>query len=116
MMSVSEYIEKHDDKSNLVYYKNIITGYECWREYDENNNEIHWKTSDDRESWYIYDENDNLIYWKYYSSGYKGWYKYDENDNKIKITEQEYKEVEFRKKEKEYLNRTKVSRFELMDI
>ncbi|KKK88838.1 hypothetical protein LCGC14_2739130 [marine sediment metagenome] len=44
------------------------------------------------------------------------WYKYNKNNEKINITEQEYKEIEFKKKEKEYNSRTKCSRFEIMDI
>ncbi len=44
------------------------------------------------------------------------WYGYDENNNEIDITEEILKEIEFRKQEKECLNRTKVSRFELMEI
>ena len=62
-----------------------------------------------------YDENNNVIYRKF-SSGYEDWYKWDKWDNNTKITEKEYKEIEFRKKEKEYLSRTKRSRFEIMDI
>ena len=37
-------------------------------------------------------------------------------DHWTKITEKEYKEIEFQKKEKEYLSREKISRFELMEI
>ena len=61
-----------------------------------------------------YNENNNLIYFKD-SNGLEYWYKYDKN-GRIKITEKEYKEIEFRKKEKEYNSRTKCSRFELIDI
>ena len=62
-----------------------------------------------------YDENNNLIYYTS-SFGYEHWLKYGENNRRIEITEQEYKEIEFRKKEKEYNSRTKCSRFELIDI
>ncbi len=65
-----------------------------WREYDKNNNEIHYKNS----------------------KGEEYWYKYNKFGNRIKITEKEYKEIEFRKKEKEYNSRTKCSRFEIMEI
>ena len=34
---------------------------EEWKEYDENNNEIHHKNSDGFEYWNEYDENNNLI-------------------------------------------------------
>ena len=87
-------IKKYDDKGNLIYCKYPTSG--C-------------------ESIYKYDENNNLIYWKHANED-EFWREYDENSNEIEITEQEYKEIEFRKKEKEYLSRTKCSRFELMDI
>ncbi len=85
-------IREYDDKDNLIYWKNS-NGSECWQEFDENNNKIYHKDS----------------------GGWEYWYKWD-NEKQIIITEQEYKEIEFRKKEKEYLNRTKCSRFELIDI
>ncbi len=63
-----------------------------------------------------FDENNNLIYFKN-SSGYEFWQKFDENNiYAIEITEKEFNEIEFRKQEKEYLSRKKVSRFELIDI
>ncbi len=62
-----------------------------------------------------YDENNNLIYFKD-TDNEEYWYKYDKNNNRIEITEKKYKNIEFRKKEKEYLSRTKCSRFELIDI
>ncbi len=86
-------IREYDKNNNLIHYKSS-NGYEYWREYDENNNEINYKNTDGKECWY----------------------KYDKNNNKIKITEQEYKEIEFRKQEKEYNSRTKCSRFEIMEI
>ena len=85
-------IKEFDDRNNLIYQKDS-DGREYWWEYDENNREIHYKS----------------IIWEV-------WQKYDENNNRIAITEQEYKEIEFRKKEKEYNSRTKCSRFELMEI
>ena len=45
-----------------------------------------------------YDKNNNLIYYKS-SYGNECWYKWENND-RIRITEKEYKEIEFRKKEK----------------
>ena len=105
-------IRKYDKNNNLIYSKGT-SGLECWYKYDENNNEIHYKGSDGYEYWYKYDENNNKIYCN--EGGNKFWFKW-ENNNRINITEKEYKEIEFRKQEKEYLNRTKCSRFELMDI
>ncbi len=89
---MSKIIKKYDKNDNLVYHKDS-SGDEYYREYDENNSLIHHKSSE----------------WEY-------WYKYDENNKRIIITEKEYKEIEFRKKEKEYNSRTKCSRFEIMEI
>ena len=85
-------MSEYDKNGNLLYYR-VDTGFECWREYDENDNEIHYRNN----------------------KGQEYWYKWNKN-KKIEITEKEFKEIEFRKKEKEYLSRTKCSRFELMDI
>ncbi len=89
---MNKVIEKFDDRGNLVYYKSPNDN-NVWREYDKNNNLIHYK----------------------HSNGWEDWYKW-ENNKPISITEQEYKYIEFRIKEKEYNSRTKCSRFELMDI
>ncbi len=70
---------------------------------------------DGYEEWYKYDENNNQVYCKN-SIGDKWWYKYNKYNEQITATEQEYNEIEFRKKEKEYLSRTKCSRFEIMEI
>ncbi len=86
-------IKKCDNRNNLIYIE-FISGYKLWREFDENNNLVYWKNS----------------------YGDENWWKYDKNNKRILITEKEYKEIEFRKKEKEYNSRTKCSRFELMDI
>ncbi len=86
-------IKKYDKNNNLIYI-GFISGYEIWRKYDENNNLIHWKNS----------------------YGDENWYKHSESGGQIEITEKEYKNIEFRKKEKEYNSRTKCSRFEIMEI
>ncbi len=91
---MNETIREYDKNNNLIRSK-YFDGYEIWSEYDENNNKIHYKDNDDFEEWYKYD---------------------NENNEKIKITKKEYKEIKFRKEEKEYLSREKVSRFEIMDI
>ncbi len=93
-MSFSRIIKrKYDDRGNLIYSKDSM-GFESWREYDENNRKIHWKHSD----------------------GSECWYKCDKNNHCTIIIEQEYKELKFRREEKEYNSRTKCSRFELMEI
>ncbi len=121
--------EKYDEKDNLT---------EC----DEKDNLIHFKT-DSFESWFNYDDKGRTIYYENYAKitgsmkvwsvyyknyryahynidGVEQWSKYDKNKktlfNEIEITKKEFKEVESRIKEKEYLSRGKCSRFELMDI
>ena len=114
-------IEEYDDGGNLIHYKPFSPYcYEKWFKYDENNNRIYYKRDTGikgiyYKSWHKYDEKNNIIHYKN-SNGYKNWYKYDKNGKITDITEKEFKEIEFRKKEKEYLSRTKVSRFELMEI
>ncbi len=92
--NISKGIKKYDDRGNLIYWKHFGDYiYEEWRKYDENNRKIYCN------------ENGNEF-----------WFKYDKRGRKWIITEKEFKEIEFRKKEKEYLSRTKCSRFEIMDI
>ena len=92
-----EPIEKFDENNNSIYYKNLYDSWEYWAKYDENNNLIYFKNSNGEEYWYKYNEKNSRIF-------------------KIKISEKEYKNIEFRKVEKEYNSRTKCSRFEIMDI
>ncbi len=91
---MSKTIRKYDKRDNLVYYR-YPDGLEIWWEFDENNNLIHTKDSEGLR---------------------EVWCKYDELNKRIKITEQEYKNIKYNKKIKEYNSRTKCSRFELMEI
>ena len=43
-------IKKYDENNNLIYIK-YSNNYESWREYDENNNEIYCKYSDGFKYW-----------------------------------------------------------------
>jgi len=70
-----------------VYFENGVKKYvhsidsdggESWREYDKNNNEIHYKSSDGFEYWSEYDKNNNEIHYKD-SDGYETWS--DDNPN-----------------------------------
>ena len=106
--------EKYDNKGRLIYWKNL-EGLEFWKEYDKNNHCIHFKDSNGLEYWQEFDENNNLIHYKS-SDDYEYWYRYNDSGEKIEITEKEYNDIEFRKKEKEYNSRTKCSRFEIMEI
>ncbi len=110
---MSKIIKEYDENKNLIYRKGS-DGYESWRKYDKNNNLIYCKWANGFEEWKKYDENNNRIHCKD-SNGFERWYKWEDH-NSINITKKEYKEIEFRKKEKEYNSRTKCSRFELMDI
>ncbi len=109
-------IKKYDENNNCIYYK-YSDNYEIWREYDENNNEIHCKNNYGEEAWKEYDKNNNLIHYKA-SNGGECWYKYNEyNKQTIIITEQEFKQIERDKeKRKLYFNNKKINRFSLMDI
>ncbi len=111
---MSDIIKEFDENNNLIYHKHS-DDREYWYKYDKNNNRINFKGSSGYESWQKFDENNRVIYYKN-SIRTEYWCKYDDNSNSIYITEQEYKNIEFRKKEKEYNSRTKCSRFELMDI
>jgi len=81
------------------------------KEYDKNNNLIHYKNSNGLEFWQEFDEKNNCIYYKD-SNGYEDWYKW-ENNKRVQITQQEFKQIE---RAKLYLNNKKCSRFEIMDI
>ena len=116
---MNKVITEYDKKGNRIYYKNSTTGYELWQEFDENNNRIHTKDSNNDEYWGKYDKNNNRIHYKN-TDGTEEWYRYDENDNSTEITEKEFKQIERNKINKEkqelYLNNKRSSRFRLMDI
>ena len=107
-------IKKYDENNNLIHHKRFDEYgffFEIWYEYDENNNRIYVKGSDGWECWAEYDENNNEIYYKN-TDGAENWVKYDNENNRIIITKQEFENIKI----KEYLSRTKCSRFELMEI
>ena len=68
-------IKEYDKNNNLIHFRDT-TGYESWYEYDKNNNVIHCRYSTGYESWYEYDTNNNVIHGRD-SYGYEDWY--DEN-------------------------------------
>ncbi len=63
----------------------------------------------------IIKQHDSLLHFKNLD-GSLYWYKYDKYGNCIKITEQEFEKIEYNIKIREYLSRTKCSRFELIEI
>ncbi len=108
------YKEEFDERGNLIYRK-YYSGSEWWKEYDKNNNLIHCKDSTG-EWWKEYNENNKQIHYKD-TYGDEFWYKYDESNKEIKITEQEFKQIERTKERRELLlNNKKINRFSLMDI
>ena len=73
-----------------VYFENGVKkythykdseGFEIWKEYDKNDNEIHSIDSDGYESWIEFDKNNNLIHYKN-SDGVESWS--DDNPNNPK--------------------------------
>ena len=68
-----------------VYFENGVKkytysidrqGFEIWREFDKNDNLIHYKTSNGFETWREFDSNNNVVHYKN-SDGYEYW----SNDN-----------------------------------
>ena len=87
-----EEISRYDDRGNLIHYKHS-DGFEYWREFDENNNRNYYKNS----------------------NGCELWFKWEDGE-RIEITQQEFKQIKRNKRQKEFLSREPVSRFELMEI
>ena len=103
-------VKEYDKNSNLIYYKN--NGLEFWYKYDENNNCIHCKDYNGYEYWREYDENNNCIHYKN-NEGDEYFYKWLDEE-KIKITKQEFEQIKIINNF--YLNNSKISRLELMDL
>lgn len=106
---MSKEIEKHDKKGNLIYRKES-NGLIYWWEYNENGHLIYVKNSFGREAWYRYDKKGKQTTAHYKDTdGIESWYKYDKYGEQINITKQVIKEIEF-------LKRTPISRFKLMEL
>lgn len=69
-----------DKRGNQIHYQDGT--YEEWREWDENNNLIHFKNSEGHEYWAEYDDDHNIIHFKD-ESGYEFYDKYDSHHNLI---------------------------------
>ena len=63
------FMTRNERGNRVVNHKNS-SGYEWWKEYDENGNMIHCKNSEGYEVWKEYDENGNETYYKN-SDGYE---------------------------------------------
>ena len=106
-------IKELDERGYLIYFKSSW-GAEHWFEYDKNNNIIYYKNSFGMKNWREYDKNNNLIHFKALK-GLEFWSKYDKNNKQIEISKKEFEQIK-RKKYREIVNNSKLSRFELMDI
>ena len=109
-------IKEYDNRGNLIYNR-ISEGIEYWWEYDKDNRNIYFRNSYGHENWKEYDKEYRFIHYKEVN-GEESWWKTNRNeDNKYyNITEKEFNEIKFRKREREFLNRKYISRFNLMDI
>lgn len=70
----------------IVKDKNNIFMYFC--EYDQYNNLIHYKNSDEYECFCTYDKNNSLLSFKD-SDGYEYFYEYDDKGNRIHFIDSE---------------------------
>lgn len=104
-------VKRYDEKGNLIHFKAGTS--ESWYEYDDKGRTIYYenyaKITGPMKVWSIYYK--NYRYAHYNINGVEQWCKYDKNKgvlfSEIKITKKEYKEIESRMKEKEYLSREK---------
>jgi len=105
----------YDNHGNLLHYK-YTNGYEDWYIYDEKSRRIYTKCSNGFERWEEYYDEFNLGYLRD-NNGKERWFKYTEGYSwGDKISQKEFEWIKFKKKEKEFNSREKVSRFRLMDI
>ncbi len=75
----------------VIYFK-YDNGYEVWRDFDEENNCIHWKDFSGVEHWWEHRVETSVMC--------------------IKITKEEFEEIEAKKKGKKNI----YTRFEIMDM
>ncbi len=87
---MSTRIEEYDNRGNLIYFE-YINGYKVWREFDKNNNCIHWRDSDGEGRWWKHRMETSIV--------------------AIPITKEEFEEIESKKEEN-----VNTSRFELMEL
>lgn len=80
-MHIYEAHKEYDSNNNLLHFKDS-NRYEEWYNFDKNNNLIHYKNSNDYEHWYDFDEKGNCIHDKN-SKGEETWQNYDSNNNCI---------------------------------
>jgi hypothetical protein len=56
--------------------------------YDDRNNQLHLKNSDDFQEWRVYDDRNNVINYKN-SHDYQTWHEYDERNNLVQYSNSE---------------------------
>ncbi len=104
-------ITKHDHRDNLIYRKSTC-GKEYWYEWNDDGDVTYYKNPDGYEYWFFVYKDCSLAYLKNYD-GIEFWYKIERfGVERVKITKQEFEKI----REKGFLSREKVSRFELMEI
>ena len=87
---------EYDKQGNEIHFKDS-KGYERWSEYDKQGNEVHYKNSDGYEQWRKYDKQGNEIYYKN-SKGYEWWGEYDNPEKKKElVNEKDIKVFKFGK-------------------
>jgi len=112
---MSKVIKEYDSNHNIIFIKDS-DGVKWWNKYNKNNQIVYGKSDRKFEFWYYYDEENREIHFKN-TIGAEYFYKYDKNGDQIKITEQEFKQIERTKERQElYLNIKNSNRFELIDI
>ena len=79
-------ITEYDERGNLSHRVGA-DGYEVWMEYDENDLEIHFRSSLGGdlgvELWWEYDERGNMIHHRK-DNGFQLWLEYDEDNTVIR--------------------------------
>lgn len=83
--------------------------------FDENNNIVYRKYPDGDEYSYEYDEYNRLICSIDIIHSDECWFGY-ETGLRRNITKEKFEETKFKKQEKEFLKRTPISRFEMMEL
>ena len=68
---------RYDENGRIVYSKFLLTGFECFWDYDENGKCTHFK-SNSVEKWYEFDNAGNLIHIKD-NNDHEVFWEYDEN-------------------------------------
>ena len=80
-------VNEYDENNNLIHYKD--SDDEWWKKYDEKGNLIYYRDHDGYEEWYKYDNNNNNLIHCETSKGFEEWIDFDKNGNEIHFTNSE---------------------------